>query len=130
MPGLAIGHSHGGIRGAEPTTHSPFFEGRFGRMFRRLRPATFSEAALHTLATPTLGAQAAVPTPVTKVDKHENQVIAGGYKCLRQFTDTALTFDPARSLMKHDDPDALVVLRNPPLDLDSIYGRSPEDQPY
>src|SRR5207302_10672953 len=51
MPGLGIGRSHGGVRGAEHAPRSPLFEGRFGRMFRRLRPAIFSEAALHALAT-------------------------------------------------------------------------------
>jgi len=51
MPGLAIGHSHGGVRGEEQTPSSPMFEGRFGRMFRRLPPAIFSEQALHALAT-------------------------------------------------------------------------------
>jgi hypothetical protein len=130
MPGLAIGHSHGGIRGAEPTTHSPLFEGRFGRMFRRLRPATFSEAALHTLATHMIAEAEAEPTPETKVDDEENQGIAAGYTYLGQFIDHDLTFDPASSLMKQNDPDALVDFRNPQFDLDSIYGRGPDDQPY
>ena len=130
MPGLAVGHSHGGVRGAEQTPHSPLFEGRFGRMFRRLRPATFSEQALHGLATLMIADAEAEPTPETEVDNEENQGIAAGYTYLGQFIDHDLTFDPASSLMKQNDPDALVDFRNPQFDLDSIYGRGPDDQPY
>ena len=78
MPGLAIGHSHGGVRGAEQTPRSPLFEGRFGRMFRRLKPATFSEQALHALATLMIAETEAEPTLETEVDNEENQGIAAG----------------------------------------------------
>src|SRR5437762_7496065 len=130
MPGLAVGHSHGGVRGAEQTTRSPLFEGRFGRMFRRLPPAIFSEAALHALATLMIAKAEAEPTPETEVDNEENQGIAAGYTYLGQFIDHDLTFDPASSLMKQNDPDALVDFRNPQFDLDNVYGRGPDDQPY
>lgn len=130
MPGLAIGRSHGGVRGAGYAPHSPLFEGRFGRMFRRLRPASFSELALHALATLMIAPAEAEPTPETEVDNEENQGIAAGYTYLGQFIDHDLTFDPASSLMKQNDPDALVNFRNPQFDLDNIYGRGPDDQPY
>jgi hypothetical protein len=130
MPGLAIGRSHGGVRGEEQPPHSPLFEGRFGRMFRRLRPASFSQAALHALATLMIAEAEAEPTPETVVDNEENQGIAAGYTYLGQFIDHDLTFDPASSLMKQNDPDALVDFRNPQFDLDNIYGRGPDDQPY
>jgi hypothetical protein len=130
MPGLAIGHSHGGVRGAGQMTRSPLFEGRFGRMFRRLSPAIFSEAALHELATVMIAEAEAEPTPETEVDDEENQGIAAGFTYLGQFIDHDLTFDPASSLMKQNDPDALVDFRNPQFDLDNIYGRGPDDQPY
>jgi hypothetical protein len=130
MPGLAIGHSHGGVRGAGQMTRSPLFEGRFGRMFRRLSPAIFSEAALHELATVMIAEAEAEPTPETEVDDEENQGVAAGFTYLGQFIDHDLTFDPASSLMKQNDPDALVDFRNPQFDLDNIYGRGPDDQPY
>jgi Animal haem peroxidase len=130
MPGLAIGHSHGGVRGAGQMTRSPLFEGRFGRMFRRLSPAIFSEAALHELATVMIAEAEAEPTPETEVDDEENQGIAAGFTYLGQFIDHDLTFDPASSLMKQNDPDALVDFRNPQFDLDNVYGRGPDDQPY
>ena len=130
MPGLAIGHSHGGVRGEDQTLRSPMFEGRFGRMFRRLAPATFSEQALHALATLMIAEAEAEPTPETEVDNEENQGIAAGFTYLGQFIDHDLTFDPASSLMKQNDPNALVDFRNPQFDLDNIYGRGPDDQPY
>ena len=130
MPGLAVGRSHGGVRGAEHAPHSPLFEGLFGRMFRRLRPASFSEHALRALATLMIAEFEAEPTPETEVDNEENQGIAAGHTYLGQFIDHDLTFDPASSLMKQNDPDALVDFRTPSFDLDSVYGRGPEDQPY
>ena len=130
MPGLAVGRSHGGVRGAEHAPHSPLFEGRFGRMFRRLRPASFSEHALRALARLMIAEFEAEPTPETEVDNEENQGIAAGHTYLGQFIDHDLTFDPASSLMKQNDPDALVDFRNPQFDLDNVYGRGPDDQPY
>jgi hypothetical protein len=41
-----------------------------------------------------------------------------------------LTFDPSSSLEKQNDPDALIDFRTPRFDLDNIYGRGPDDQPY
>ena len=42
--------SHGGVRGADFNRRSSQFEGRFGRIFRSLPAATWSEAALRKLA--------------------------------------------------------------------------------
>src|SRR5262249_37168205 len=36
----------------------------------------------------------------------------------------------ASSLQKQNDPDALIDFRTPRFDLDSVYGRGPDDQPY
>src|SRR4029450_4249074 len=49
---------------------------------------------------------------------------------LGQFIDHDLTFDPASSLQRQNDPDALINFRTPRFDLDSVYGRGPADQPY
>ena len=70
------------------------------------------------------------PTPETEVDDEENQGIAAGYTYLGQFIDHDLTFDPASSLEKQNDPDALIDFRTPAFDLDNVYGRGPDDQPY
>src|SRR5439155_21141815 len=56
--------------------------------------------------------------------------ISAGFTYLGQFIDHDLTFDPASSLQKQDDPDALVDFRTPRFDLDCLYGRGRDDQPY
>lgn len=117
-------------RGLINQPHSPSFEGRFGRMFRTLVPAKFSEEALRKLATAMVAPLDEPPTPETEVDDEENQGIDAGYTYLGQFIDHDLTFDPASSLQKTNDPQGLVDFRTPRFDLDSVYGRGPDDQPY
>src|SRR5437867_973977 len=130
MPAPGQGHLHGGIRGADHAPQSSSFEGRFGRMFRRLQPATFTPQALHALAQAMIAEHENEPTPETEVDNEENQGIAAGYTYLGQFIDHDLTFDPASSLTKQNDPQALVDFRTPRFDLDSVYGGGPDAQPY
>src|SRR5262249_34706519 len=60
----------------------------------------------------------------------EESGIPALYTYLGQFIDHDLTFDPASSLQKQNDPNALVDYRTPAFDLDCIYGRGPGDQPY
>ena len=129
MP-ATTGRSHGGVRGADSPRRSFLLEGRFGRMFRTLPPAGFSDAALHALALAMTAQDEPTPTPETEVDDEENQGIAAGYTYLGQFIDHDLTFDPNSSLQKQNDPDALTDFRTPRFDLDNIYGRGPDDQPY
>jgi hypothetical protein len=62
-------------------------------------------------------------------DDEENAGIPAGYTYLGQFIDHDITFDPASSLQQQNDPDALIDFRTPRLDLDSVYGRGPGDQP-
>jgi hypothetical protein len=122
---------HGtGLRGAAQHPGSPLFEARFGRMFRPLPAAKFAEEDLAKLAAAMVAEHEDDPTPETEVDNEENQGIDAGYTYLGQFIDHDLTFDPASSLEKQNDPDALVDFRTPRFDLDSVYGRGPDDQPY
>src|SRR5262245_9284191 len=128
---------HGtGVRGAELSLRSPLFEGRFGRMFRSLPPTHFTRAALQKLADKMTDEFEEDPTKETERDDEENAGtkddvgIAAGYTYLGQFIDHDLTFDPASSLQKANDPDALTDFRTPRFDLDCIYGRGPDDQPY
>jgi hypothetical protein len=60
----------------------------------------------------------------------EESAIPAAYTYFGQFIDHDLTFDPASSLQKQNDPDALLDFRTPRFDLDNIYGRGPADQPY
>jgi Animal haem peroxidase len=131
----------GGIRGADVRRQSSLFEGRFGRMFRELPPAVHDKAALIALGlTMTADAEGAEDTPPKPKaapetadhiqDDEENSGIDAGYTYLGQFIDHDITFDPASSLMQQNDPESLVDFRTPRLDLDSLYGRGPADQPY
>src|SRR5258708_18739134 len=130
MPSSQARGSHGGVRGAEFAPKPLSLEGRFGRLFRQLPPAQFSPAALTALGKLMTADKEDAPTPETEMDDEENQGINAGYTYLGQFIDHDLTFDPASSLQKQDDPDALVDFRTPRFDLDNIYGRGPDDQPY
>ncbi len=130
MGGVRARRFHGGVRGAEMPRGSLFFEGRFGRMFRALPPAHFSEDALNALGAAMVSPAEDVPTPETETDLEENQGIAAGYTYLGQFIDHDLTFDPASSLIKQNDPQGLTDFRSPRFDLDNVYGRGPDDQPY
>jgi hypothetical protein len=56
--------------------------------------------------------------------------IPAGYTYLGQFIDHDITFDPASSLQRMQDPDALHDFRTPRLDLDSLYGDGPNNDPY
>lgn len=60
----------------------------------------------------------------------EESGIPALYTYFGQFIDHDITFDPTSSLQKQNDPDALVDFRTPALDLDNVYGRGPDDQPY
>ena len=114
-------------RGADFFPKSPSFEGRFGRMFRALPAAVFSENDLGKLAKAMI---AEAEDEGDDKDPEENQGIDAGFTYLGQFIDHDLTFDPSSSLQKQNDPDGLVDFRTPRFDLDSVYGRGPDDQPY
>ena len=121
---------HGILRGLESARQSSSFEGRFGRIFRTLPKADFPDDALNLLAEAMSARAEGEPTPETERDDEENVAISAGYTYLGQFIDHDITFDPSSSLQQQNDPDALVDFRTPALDLDNMYGRGPDDQPY
>ena len=143
--------SHGGVRGADFDRRSSQSEGKFGRIFRSLPAATWSEDALRDLAgackdqkknrmssppetdekNPRLPKAPSEEGNDSRLhDDEENSGIDSGYTYLGQFIDHDITFDPASSLQQRNDVDALVDFRTPALDLDSVYGSGPDDQPY
>jgi hypothetical protein len=120
------------VRGLTSTKTSPIFQGRFGRMFRSLRRAKFGETDDENLANlAKLGdAMSADFDPPKDSKDDEESGIPALYTYFGQFIDHDITFDPASSLQKQNDPDALVDFRTPAFDLDNVYGRGPDDQPY
>lgn len=120
------------IRGLLSAKSSPLFQGRFGRLFRSLPGATFGTNEKENIANLTKLAEkisADFDPPKDGKDDEESGIPAL-YTYLGQFIDHDLTFDPASSLQKQDDPDALTDFRTPAFDLDNLYGRGPDDQPY
>jgi hypothetical protein len=120
------------IRGLTGTKNSPLFQGRFGRLFRSLPPAQFGrneKENITNLAALGVKMSAGFDPPTDGPDPEESG-IPSLYTYLGQFIDHDLTFDPASSLQMQDDPDALTDFRTPAFDLDNIYGRGPDDQPY
>ena len=120
------------LRGLMSTSRSQLFQGRFGRMFRRLPPATFGATEADNQANlAALGAAMSSDFDAPKDGKDEEESgIPSLYTYLGQFIDHDITFDPASSLQKQNDPDALTDFRTPAFDLDNVYGRGPDDQPY
>lgn len=125
--------SHGKIvRGLMSTKNSPLFQGRFGRMFRSLSPASFGKDDNENFKNLTKLGAAMIndfDEPKDSPDGEESGIPAL-YTYLGQFIDHDITFDPASSLQQQNDPDALTDFRTPALDLDNVYGRGPDDQPY
>ncbi len=120
------------IRGLMSTKNSPLFQGRFGRLFRSLPPAKYGKTDDESIKnlTDLGGKMAASFDPPTDGKDPEESGIPALYTYLGQFIDHDITFDPASSLQMQDDPDALTDFRTPAFDLDNIYGRGPDDQPY
>ena len=108
---------------------SPLFQGRFGRMFRNLRAATFGKDSEKHLMLLGRTMSNTFDKPKDGRDDEESGIPAL-YTYFGQFIDHDITFDPTSSLVKQNDPDALVDFRNPALDMDNVYGRGPDDQPY
>jgi hypothetical protein len=134
MPSPKAFRPHGGVRGANLSRSSLLFGGPFGRIFRAVPAADFgpddptSVSNLQALA----AAMTSVADPNDPKDGPDNEEsgIPAAYTYLGQFIDHDLTFDPASSLQQQDDPDALEDYRTPQFDLDNLYGRGPDDQPY
>ena len=106
-------------------------EGRFTRLFPYLPSARFAQHDLEQLAH-----EMTAPKDTdadTEPDPEENPGIPAAYTYLGQFVDHDLTFDPIshlRATLTGAQLRALVDFRTPRFDLDNLYGRGPDDQPY
>jgi hypothetical protein len=117
--------SHGSLRGSDNPSRSSNRQGRFGRMFRSLEPATFDVADLKLLGDEMLRDKSQAGETIPDLSE-----TPAGYTYFGQFISHDITFDMASSLERDNDPDALIDFRTPRFDLDSVYGQGPADQPY
>jgi hypothetical protein len=128
-------HGEQAPRGSQRATLSPLYEGRFGRMFRRLPALTGPEnpvelrALLEPLASAMVEPEAAGGWSGSP-QNFDNPRIPAGWTYFGQFVDHDITFDPMSSLDRTNDPDALHDFRTPRYDLDSVYGSGPRDEPF
>jgi hypothetical protein len=105
--------------------------GRYTRLLPEYR-YQFAQDNLEALADAMTSDQEA-PTPEGKPDPEEDSEITAAYTYLGQFTDHDLTFDPTsklREALTDQQLDVLADFRTPRFDLDNLYGRGPDDQPY
>ncbi len=113
-------------------TRSPLYQGRFGRMFSDALPGVYgsnTQESEHNLSALADAMTAELEPPKDGPDAEEGGIPAL-YTYFVQFIDHDITFDPVSLLTKFKDPDGLVDFRTPALDLDNVYGRGPDDQPY
>jgi Animal haem peroxidase len=105
--------------------------GRFTRLFPYLPAARFAQHDLEQLAHEMTAPKDTAPE--AEPDPEENPGIPAAYTYLGQFVDHDLTFDPSsrlRETLTGAQLRALADFRTPRFDLDNLYGRGPDDQPY
>ncbi|MEA2372496.1 MAG: hypothetical protein QOH12_2890 [Solirubrobacteraceae bacterium] len=112
---------------------SQIMEGRFTRLFPSLEGAVFADGDMQKLADAMTAGPEPLPTGEGTPDPEENSGIVAAYTYLGQFIDHDLTFDPTSSLkqfLTKEQLKQLVDFRTPRFDLDNLYGRGPNDNPY
>jgi len=121
---------------------SPFYAGPYGRMFRNLRPfqppenkwkggkGSEPDEERRSLSYFEDLAKDMTEPPSRALDPQFDGTIPAGYTYFGQFVTHDLTFDPITSLQRRNDPNMLQNFRTPRFDLDSLYGRGPQDAPY
>jgi hypothetical protein len=130
VPTVAHAAETGGLHGAELrgmflTSKNRLAEGRFGTMFKQLPAFAPSDELLTNLAK-TMVEDQAVPD-----GNHLNTspVLFAGFTFIGQFLDHDITLDTTPLDLQEEDPNATVNFRTARYDLDSVYGRGPEDDP-
>ena len=111
------------LRGLLLPAKNRSLEGRFGLMFKRLPAFEPPDELLIELAT---GMQEPADTPPAVPD---NSRVPIGFVFLGQFIDHDLTFDATPIPQQREDPDARTNFRTARLDLDSLYGVGPRENP-
>lgn len=108
------------LRDDDVPTGSTFKPGRFGRMFD-LDPLDAAPQALAELAQAMLDPDD---------DAGDNPSIPAGFTYLGQFVDHDITLDTTSLNEAAADPQSVHNFRTPVLELDSLYGLGPGQQPF
>lgn len=135
---------------------SPLYQGPFGRIFSELTPWSMDKGAVEKylqdnglpaggtihdvfahIASKMIERPNDSPSQIAQeetankaADNTLSSQLPAGYTYFGQFIDHDITFDPASSLMRQNDPNGLLNHRTPRLDLDSVYGSGPEASPH
>ncbi len=126
-PAALGGHGHDN-RGFEAGAIPGMGYGRFGRMFPFSgRPLSDDclKAIAHAMIKDDVSTAIDADEPID-----ENPATPSGYTYFGQFIDHDLTLDPSPLSVDRIDVAAMEDFRTPALDLDCLYGRGPDDQPY
>jgi Animal haem peroxidase len=108
-----------------PTGNGTAGSGKYFRMFGEpSAPPLHSDEALHALAT-----RMVLPA-ATVEDDAEDSAIPAGYTYFAQLVAHDASHQSRTLAQQTLDPEFLTDYRTPRFDLDCIYGRGPEDQPY
>lgn len=119
------------VRNGDNTPQGAFAQaGKFGRMFPELPAFTPSIESLTALGEAMTDDRTDPKEPKRDHPDGDNPHVPAGLTYFGQFIDHDITFDPTSLKEKRVDPQAVVNFRTPALDLDSIYGAGPDDQPY
>ncbi|MEX2378234.1 MAG: heme peroxidase family protein, partial [Dehalococcoidia bacterium] len=131
-PSATVGAAtHHGSRTREfLAPHSKFYQGGFGRMFPDL-PPWVPPGASDESKVEVIRQIAEMMFEEGRFDPDlDNPRIPSGYTYFGQFVDHDITFDPASSMQRHNDPEGLHNFRTPKFDLDNLYGEGPDDEPF
>jgi hypothetical protein len=106
-----------------PSTEASLRKFRFSRLLPK--GGTIDAAVLEKVAT----AMTVAPTAPATQPESADPPVPAGFTYLGQFVDHDLTLDnTARALGEHVTVNELLQGRSPALDLDSVYGRGPDDR--
>lgn len=112
-------HGSSEPRGQSVVARKREAEGRFGLMFKHLKPFTSPSPAL----------LAKLAETMRQTAPEDNPDIPAGFTFFGQFVDHDLTADRTSELDKIQDPDGLKNFRTPIYDLDSVYAGGPSEKP-
>ena len=130
--------SHSTVRFNPNSPRSGFYQGPFGRLFPELPawsppgvPEEELEAHFLKFAKEMVEKPGKTAREIGKDDdKNFDSEIPAGYTYFGQFVDHDLRHDVTPLSQAEIDPERLRNFRTPRLDLDSVYGQGPTDQPY